>query len=62
MFSVASCAFGLMFGRRLVESGYETHMDLMAAGISEEDVAHFDLRPKTKAMIVEQIARGGRVD
>lgn len=51
-----------MFGRRLVESGYETHMDLMAAGISEEDVAHFDLRPKTKAMIVEQIARGGRVD
>ena len=42
--------------------GYETHTDLMAAGISEEDVEHFELRPKTKAMILEQIQSCGRAE
>jgi hypothetical protein len=38
--------------------GYETHTDMMAAGVSEADLEHFPLRPKAKEMVLQQINTG----
>jgi hypothetical protein len=41
--------------------GYETHTDMMSAGVTDADLAHFPLRPKASKMVLEAINTGKAV-
>ena len=52
------CCWSRRRGEPYIGPGYETITDLLNAGLTDEELAPFALKPKAKQMVMAQIAAG----